>query len=335
MSKNIDISEGILNDSLEDLFEYEEKVDDADVLVDSPVNPISRPGDLWLINEHRLLCGDSTKSSDVDIVMAGDRANLLFTSPPYWNKRDYESQDNVNWDNLMKGVFVNIPMCDDGQVLVNLGLFHHKSEWHSYWDNWINWMRSKGWRRFGLYVWDQGTGIPGDWGGRLAPSFEFIFHFNRVGRKPNKIERCSSAGKPVEKKKLGLRQKDGSFNKWSHQGSFVQPFRIPDNVIRVERQHGSVGNNIEHPAVFPVRFPEYIIKAFTNENEIVFEPFCGSGSSIIAAERTKRRIRAIEINPKYVDVCLIRWRRLYPYKPAILASENKSFVEISNIRNPA
>jgi hypothetical protein len=75
---------------------------------------------------------------------------------------------------------------DAGQVLVNLGLIHRDGEWLPYWDGWISWMREQGWRRFGWYVWDQGSGIPGDWNGRLAPSFEFVWHFNRESVEPAK-----------------------------------------------------------------------------------------------------------------------------------------------------
>ena len=85
-------------------------------------------------------------------------------------------------------------MAADGQVLVNLGLIHRDNEVIPYWDGWQAWMRSQGWRRFAWYVWDQGPGMPGDWQGRLAPSFEFVFHFNRESRKPNKIVPCKHAG---------------------------------------------------------------------------------------------------------------------------------------------
>jgi hypothetical protein len=63
-------------------------------------------------------------------------------------------------------------------VLVNLGLVHRDNEWLPYWQGWFDWMRSEGWCRFGLYVWDQGAGMPGGWAGRLAPAFELVFHFN-------------------------------------------------------------------------------------------------------------------------------------------------------------
>jgi len=142
-------------------------------------------GQLWSLGKHRLLCGDSTKKEDVKRLMQGERADLCFTSPPYGQQRDYRDGGKVSdWDVLMQGVFGNLPMSEAGQVLVNLGLIHRDNEWQPYWESWIQWMRSEGWRRFGWYVWDQGCGLPGDWNGRFAPSHEFIFHFNKLSNKP-------------------------------------------------------------------------------------------------------------------------------------------------------
>ncbi|MGH6811545.1 MAG: hypothetical protein ACREDM_04120 [Methylocella sp.] len=62
----------------------------------------------------------------------------------------------------MQGVFAALPMAGDGQILVNLGLIQRDGEWQPYWADWIAWMRGQGWRRFGLYCWDQGPGLPGD-----------------------------------------------------------------------------------------------------------------------------------------------------------------------------
>ena len=157
----------------------QDKSDDSDELPAPPVKPVSRSGDVWTVGEHRLICGDAADPAVIAAVMGADRAGLCFTSPPYGNQRDYTESIN-DWDGLMRGVFTTLPMRDDGQVLVNLGLIHRDNEVVPYWDGWLAWMRSDGWRRFAWYVWDQGPGMPGDWNGRLAPSFEFIFHFNRT-----------------------------------------------------------------------------------------------------------------------------------------------------------
>jgi DNA modification methylase len=305
-----------------------------DVVLDEtpepPRQPVSRPGDLWLMGEHRLLCGDSADPAAVARVMDGGSAALLFTSPPYAGQRDYASGGIGDWDALMQGVFAHLPMAEGGQLLVNLGLVHREGEWQPYWQDWLEWMRVQGWRRFGLYIWDQGAGMPGDWAGRLAPAFELVFHFNRQARKPNKIIPCKTAGAIGHAPgTVGLRRKDGSFTAWTHGGEATQPFRIPDSVIRIERHHGAVGTDLSHPAPFPVKLAEHIMLAFSDEGEIVYEPFCGSGTSLIAAERMSRRVRAIELAPEYVDVTILRWRQRFPDKPVSLAGDGRSFQDLT------
>ncbi|MBX9925878.1 MAG: site-specific DNA-methyltransferase [Hyphomicrobiaceae bacterium] len=307
--------------------------DAADEMPAPPREPISRIDDLWLIGHHRLLCGDGTDPSAVARLMNGERAALVFTSPPYGNQRDYTTGGVGDWDTLMRGVFASLPATEAAQVLVNLGLIHLDNEWQPYWQAWLEWMREQGWRRFGLYVWDQGPGLPGDWNGRLAPAFELIFHFNRKARKPNKIVPCKWAGH-VNDTHGGIRHKDGHVGEWTHAGQGVQDTRIPDNVIRITR-HKARGIETEHPAVFPVALPEFVMRAYSNERNIVYEPFAGSGTSIIAAERTDRRMRAIEIAPEYVDVTLRRWRKLFPDQPVKLDGEGQTFEAVARQRGVA
>jgi DNA modification methylase len=188
-------------------------------------------------------------------------------------------------------------------------------------------MRAQSWRRFGLYVWDQGPGLPGDWNGRLAPAFEFVFHFNRVARKPNKIVPCKWAGH-VNDAHGGMRNKDGHVGEWTHAGKGVQETRIPDSVIRITR-HKARGIETEHPAVFPVKLPEFVMRTYSDDGSVVYEPFAGSGTSLVAAERTGRRVRAVELAPAYVDVALLRWRQLFPDRPAALDGDGRTFEEIA------
>jgi DNA modification methylase len=297
--------------------------DDDDAANDTPTPPrevVSRVGDLWQLGKHRLLCGDSADPETVASVMDGERAALVFTSPPYGNQRDYTTGGVADWNALMRGVFAQLPTRDDAQVVVNLGLIHRDNEWQPYWRDWLDWMRQQDWRRFGLYVWDQGPGLPGDWNGRLAPAFEFVFHFNRKVRKPNKIVPCKWAGH-VNDTHGGMRDRDGNVGEWTHAGQGVQETRIPDNVIRVTR-HKARGIETEHPAVFPVALPEFVMRAYSNEGDLVYEPFAGSGTTIIAGERVGRRVRAIELAPEYIDVALLRWRKLFPDQSALLDGED-------------
>ncbi|MBW6400398.1 site-specific DNA-methyltransferase [Roseomonas sp. HJA6] len=305
--------------------------DPADADPEPPRQAVTRPGDLWLLGEHRLLCGDSTDAASVARVMGEDRAALLFTSPPYGNQRDYTTGGGTDWDVLMQGVFQHLDaaMRPDGQVLVNLGLIHRENEWQHYWAGWLDWMRAHGWRRFGLYTWDQGPGLPGDWNGRLAPAFEFVFHFNRQARQANKIVPCKWAGTP--NKGSGLRAADGTISEYQHAGMPVQDFRIPDNVLRLTRHKGR-GIETEHPAVFPVVLPEFLMRTYTDEGEVVFEPFGGSGTTILAGQRTGRRVRAIELAPAYVDLAIARWRMLHPDLPVTLADDGRDYDAVAAAR---
>jgi DNA modification methylase len=300
----------------------DDEPDAADEVPDAPVVPVSRTGDVWAIGPHRLICGDAADRDVVATLMQGESARLCFTSPPYGNQRDYTSGGIADWDGLMRGVFASLPMSDDGQVLVNLGLIHRDNEVIPYWDAWLGWMRTQGWRRFAWYVWDQGPGMPGDWAGRFAPSFEFVFHFNRASRKPNKIVLCKHAGQESHLRADGsstaMRGKDGQVNGWTAAGQPTQDFRIPDSVIRVMRHKGKIGQDIDHPAVFPVALPEFVIEAYTDAGDIVFEPFGGSGTTMLAAQRTGRICRTVEIAPEYVDVAIKRFQQIHPDVPVTL-----------------
>jgi len=317
----------------------ESDADAADDVPDAPANPISRSGDVWQLGAHRVICGDATDAGVVAALMAGDKAVLCFTSPPYGNQRDY-TNTIIDWDALMRGVFNQLPMAANGQVLVNLGLIHREQEVIPYWDAWLDWMRAQGWRRFAWYVWDQGPGLPGDWNGRLAPAFEFVFHFNRKDsepRRPNKIVPCIYAGRDTHLRgdgtsAGGMRNKDGSKTAWNHVGQVTQETKIPDSVIRLMRHKGKIGQDIDHPAVFPVALPQHVLETYTDAGDIVFEPFCGSGTALLAAQRTGRVVRATEIAPEYVDVTVKRFQQNFPEVPVTLVATGQTFDAVATER---
>jgi len=262
---------------------------------DPPSDPITKVGDLILLGEHRLLCGDSTNADALATLMDGEKAGICFTSPPYQQQRDYgEAKELVqDWDALMRGVFANLPMRDDGQVLVNLGLVHRNGEWLPYWDGWIEWMRERGWLRAGFYVWDKLNPMPALSHGRLACSHEFVFHFCMTAKEPLLVRPNKTAGETITP--YGFRP-TGS----TTQPSIVtRPFGFRESVARVNRS-GHSG----HPAAFPVDLADYYIGSWSGN---AYEPFCGSGTTLIACEQLNRRCYGMEIDPGYCDVIVTRW----------------------------
>jgi DNA modification methylase len=101
------------------LIDRQEISDDAaDAIPDPPADPITCPGDIWALGQHRLCCGDATDVTAVAALMQGEQATLMFTSPPYAQQRDYgAAKEKVgDWDALMQGVFTAAPVAHDAQV---------------------------------------------------------------------------------------------------------------------------------------------------------------------------------------------------------------------------
>jgi DNA modification methylase len=297
-----------------------EGLTDPDEVPEAPVVPTTKPGDLWLLGAHRVLCGDSTKAEDVGRLMAGAKADLCFTSPPYGQQRDYTEEGKAkvaDWDGLMRGVFGNLPMADAGQVLVNLGMIHRDGEWLPYWDDWIAWMREQGWRRFGWYVWDKKHPMPMRDGGRLLPQHEWIFHFNKQAHDVAKTVKCAHAG---ESTGYGLRNKVG--DKSDEGRGVVRTHRVLGSVVAASPQEGG---SHDHPAIMSVGLPVQLIQCWSGT---VYEPFCGSGTTLIAAEQLGRKCYGMEISPQYCDVIVKRWQE-FTGKKATREADGVAFNEAS------
>jgi DNA modification methylase len=264
------------------------------------------PGDVWALGAPRLVCGDCTDAEAVAAVMAGATAACSFTSPPYAQQRTYGATAPIDWDALMRGMTTCLPIASGGQVLVNLGLVHQDGAVVRYWDGWLTWLETEGWRLVDWYVWDQGFGFPGDHHGRFAPSHEFIFHLCRDDRRVvNKTKRTQSR-KLSDQHKTAHRSSDGQPKPWTHKGRRIQAFKVPDSVVRVTRApRENVG--LGHPAIFPVALPMEVFGAFCVRGDVVYEPFAGAGTSIMAAERLGLSCRAVELVPAYCQMAIDRW----------------------------
>lgn len=267
---------------------------------------ITQRNDIWTIGDHKLMCASSADPIAIDHLFGASRPDLVFTSPPYANLRTYLTFDDSKWDDMMNTVFDAVPHHANTQIIVNLGLVHKHNELVWYFNDWLSYMRVIGWRNYGMYIWDKIHGMCGNWHGRLAPSFELLFHFNKSVRQPNKTK----AKKPEnisERRSSFVRERDGHTRPKSSPLAHLNTHKIPDSVVRMLAERANrktpFGN---HPAVFPITLPAEFIAAYTNENEMVFDPFVGSGTTIIAANGLNRRGYGMEIEPHYCDIAISR-----------------------------
>jgi DNA modification methylase len=173
--------------------------------------------------------------------------------------------------------------------------------------------------------------LPGDWNGRLAPSHEFIFHFNRQAERARKTKQAKLAGVVSNG---GLRTRDGSIEGRTKGPSAIQARKIPDSVVRIMRHKGALpGVNGSHPAVFPVDLVSEMLTAFSDPDDVVYEPFCGSGTQLISAQKNGRTCLAMEIAPQYVDVAVRRWQN-FTGQSATLEADGRSFAAVQAERVP-
>jgi DNA modification methylase len=102
-------------------------------------------------------------------------------------------------------------------------------------------------------------------------------------------------------------------------------------VLRITR-HKERGIETEHPAVFPVKLPAFVMETYADLGDLVFEPFCGSGTALLAGQRTGRHVRAIELAPAYVDLAIARWRMLFPEIPVTLEGDERDYDAVAAAR---
>ena len=104
-----------------------------------------------------------------------------------------------------------------------------------------------------------------------------------------------------------LKKPHGIIHAKNGTGNAIQSDRIPGSVSRIMRHKGGLGAVGSHPTVLPVAQVEAVLTAFSDPGDLIYEPFCGSGTQIVAAERAERRCFAMELDPVYCDVAVRRW----------------------------
>jgi site-specific DNA-methyltransferase (adenine-specific) len=186
-------------------------------------------------------------------------------------------------------------------------------ERHPYVWELIQALRAQGWLWTEEYIWHKRNSVPGKWPNRLRDGWERCLHFNR--------QRQFSMYQDAVKVPVGdwvkprlKKLSEGDMERWvATNGSgfgrnmshwMGKDFVLPDNVLHFATKCGNKG----HPAAFPEALPEFFIKLFTREGDLVVDPFCGSGTTGVVATRLNRRFTGFEIDPVYVGAALDRLR---------------------------
>lgn len=237
-----------------------------------PQRATSRLGDLYLLGAHRLLCGDSTKAADVDRLMGSDRADMVFTDPPYALFGNSTGIGGVADDKMIRPFFCEVL----GQAIRAVKCFGHIyvcCDWHSAFTL-ESIARELNLSAKNLCIWDKGSGGVG---AMYQQCYEMVWFFANTPPQTT----------TTKKKGGGERIVQGVPNIWRFP-------RIPSR----DRQHN---------AAKPIALIKVPLEASSDAGQIVLDLFGGSGSTLIAAEAAGRAARVMEIEPRYVDVIVKRW----------------------------
>jgi DNA modification methylase len=323
---------GYTSEELDELIESEsdQKEITEDEVPEPPVDPITKPGDLWILGQHRLLCGDSTKAEDVERLMDGARINVAFTSPPYASQREYDQSsgfkpiapdDFVNWWEPIQAATKD-RMASDGSFFVNIKPACEGLERSLYvFDLVVAMKRKWGWLFAEEFCWER-VGIPQQVVRRFKNQFEPVYQFTLGDwkfRPRDVMHESDSVPQP-----LGRGAGNTSAAKRQGKSGAVDPNEIkaglayPGNRLPT---FASTHTALGHSAAFPVGLPSFFIKAYSDTEDAVYEPFCGSGSTLIAAEQLRRKCYGMEISPQYCDIIVKRWESLTGQKATLQAAD--------------
>ena len=259
---------------------------DEDDVPPVPVEPVSKLGDLYIMGDHRLLCGDSTVLADVERLMGGQKADMVFTDPPYGVSVHGGRTDTVKAKNIKKIANDELRGGDLlGFLRDALGILplHDKCAFYLCYDQsaqgeCASLLKVIGWTLQSTIVWNKnvfGLGTKG-----YRPKFELIaFGYSGSG--------------------------------WEWFGGNAQ-----SDVWDIPRPTERPGN---HPTPKPVELCARAIENSSKPNSIIVDLFGGSGSTLIACEKTNRKCYMMELSPAYCDVIVARWEQATGKKAVLSA----------------
>ena len=276
---------------------------DPDEIPDMPEQSVSKAGEIYQLGKHTLLCGDSTSKEDIARLMAGDKARMLFTSPPYSDMRDYNGGKDLSVGNLVNFIRCYAEYTD--YQCVNLGIQRKDGDVSEYWNDYVATARECGYKLLAWNVWDKGSaGSIGQQKAMFPIRHEWLFVFGTEPFAINKTWEKQESSILKKNHRNKCRQKDGS-TKYTSVGDTSNPLKAMESVIYMFAELGVIRH--EHPATFPVALPLEYIKAMSSKGDIIIEPFGGSGSTLMACEQSGRICRIMELDAKYCDVIRRRW----------------------------
>lgn len=256
---------------------------------DRPIDPVSRPGDLWLLGRHRVICGSATDPDAVGRVLGGVVPHLMVTDPPYGVEYD------PSWRNQTGAAKTR----RTGKVLND-----DRADWREAWALFPGEV---------AYVWHGALHA-----GTVADSLEatgFGIRSQIVWAKERLVLSRGHYHWQHEPCWYAVRGK----GHWSGDRKQSTLWSIPNRDQDATTVHGTQK---------PVECMRRPILNNSSAGQAVYEPFCGSGSTVIAAETSGRQCHAVELDPAYVDVIVTRWQD-FTGKEAVLESEERSFAAIA------
>ena len=289
------------------------ELDPADHAPPAPRTPVTQIGDLWELGPHRLLCGDAQSAIDMQRVMGTEAARMVIADPPYnLPIRRVQGRGRTKHGNFVQASgemssaeftrFLRAALSLAGQHSVDGAVHFVFIDWRH-----LGELLAAGSALYSsletIAVWVKTNAGQGSF---YRSQHELVCVY-RSGDAPrlNNIE-------------LGRHGRNRS-NVWTYAG--VNTFRA-----------GRMDELAMHPTVKPVALVVDAMKDCSRRGDIVFDPFMGSGTTIVAAERVGRRAYGIEIDPRYVDVAVRRWQA-YTRRDAVLQGSGQTFEEIAAARS--
>lgn len=296
-----------VNALLNQFTEYTQEDPDAKI----PEPHITQPGDLWLLGRHRLLCGDATQAEDYDRLMGDAQAAMVFTDPPY--NVDYTGKTaqslKIQNDKMSREDFATFLFEAFTQMRRvtrpggALYVCHADSEGTTFRTE----FEDAGWLLKQCLIWVKDTMVMG------RQDYHWQHEPILYGWNPGGAHQWAGNRKQVtviDDERISVTAKDDgaviALGRWL--------FRVPS--YEVEEAETSVWRiprptvNKEHPTMKPVALVRRAVENSSTRDDIVLDPFGGSGSTLIAAEESGRVAYCMELDPRYADVIIARWERL-------------------------